>query len=206
MKRLLIIKASCDVSEPELQNIVSQVELYGIETDRFEVTSKEELKEALNNGNEYDYIYLATHGCDTSFGNVSGTLEVTWIQFAALVCSSGCNKDGSVFLHSCCRGGLNQVAWQMFTCCNHIEFVCGPRNNITPVDLITAFNLFLFHVEVRNLDPVVAADKVRDAIDVRLVCYDRLDTEVDPAYLKHCELIKDDVDNAFNEELKVPRD
>ena len=200
MKRLLIIKASGDISESELQNIVSQVELYGIETDKYEVSTKQELKDALNNGNKYDYIYLATHGCDTSFGNVSGTLDVTWIKFAAMICSSECNKEGSVFLHSCCRGGLNQVAWQMFNCCNHIEFVCGPRNNITPVDLITAFNLFLFHVEVRNLDPVVAADKVRDAVDVRLVCYDRLDTEVDPAYMKHCELIEDEVDKAFDED------
>lgn len=196
-KKLLILVASEDINESEVKNIESQINLYGIDSDRFDVSSKKELNDALYNGNKYDFIYLATHGCDTNFGNISGTLNVTWIEFAALVCMSECNKEGTVFMHSCCRGGLNQVAWQMFKCCNHIEFVCGPRNNITPVDLITAFNLFLFHIEVRHLDPVVAAEKVREAIDVRLVCYDRLDTEVEPAYQKHCEMIKDDINKAF---------
>ncbi len=198
MKKLLVLVASEDIEEAEVKNITSQIELYGIESDRFDIKTKENLSAALHNGSKYDYIYLATHGCDMNFGNVSGSLDVTWIEFAAMICMSECNKEGTIFLHSCCRGGLNQVAWKMFTCCNHIEFVCGPRNNISPLDLITAFNLFLFHVEVRNLDPVVAADKVRIAIDVRLVCFDRLDTEVDPAYLNHCELIEEDVQRAFS--------
>jgi hypothetical protein len=197
MKKLLVLVASEDIEEAEVKNITSQIELYGISSDRFDIKSKEDLTNALYNGSKYDYIYLATHGCDTTFGNVSGSLDVTWIEFAAMICKSECNKDGTIFLHSCCRGGLNQVAWKMFNCCNHIEFVCGPRNNISPLDLITAFNLFLFHVEVRKLDPVVAADKVRLAIDVRLVCYDRLDTEVEPAYLNHCELIEKEVEEAF---------
>ena len=197
MKNLLVLVASEDIEEAEVKIITSQIELYGISSERFDVKSKKDLRNALYNGKQYDYIYLATHGCDTTFGNVSGSLNVTWIEFAAMICKSGCNKEGTIFLHSCCRGGLNQVAWKMFKCCNHIEFVCGPRNNISSLDLITAFNLFLFHIEVRKLDPVVAADKVRLAIDVRLVCYDRLDTEVEPAYLNHCELINDEVILAF---------
>jgi hypothetical protein len=197
MKKLLALVASEDIEEAEVINITSQIELYGISSDRFDIKSKEDLTNALYNGSKYDYIYLATHGCDTTFGNVSDSLVVTWIEFAAMICKSECNKDGTIFLHSCCRGGLNQVAWKMFICCNQIEFVCGPRNNISPLDLITAFNLFLFHVEVRKLDPVVAADKVRLAIDVRLVCYDRLDTEVEPAYLNHCKLIEKEVEEAF---------
>lgn len=151
----------------------------------------------MSNGEKYDYVYLATHGCDTNFGNISGSLTVTWIQFAALICASECNKPGSIFLHSCCRGGLNQVAWKMFRCCENIEFICGPRNNISPVDLVISFNLFLFHREVRKLDPVVCADKVSQAVDIRLVCYDRLDIEVESAYIQHCELIDDEISEAF---------
>src|SRR5690606_25624536 len=199
MKKLLVLKASEDIEQAEIDNIVNQILLYKIKSDVFEINSLSDLKQALQNGTKYDYIYLATHGCDTDFGNISGSLNVTWIQFAALICASECNKPGSIFLHSCCRGGLNQVAWKMFHCCENIEFICGPRNNILPVDLVISFNLFLFHREVRNLDPVVCADKVRQAIDVRLVCYDRLDIEVDPAYMQHCELISDEVIEAFNE-------
>jgi len=199
MKRLLILKASEDVEKAEIENIANQIALYEIESDTYEITSLEDLKAALKNGQKYDYIYLATHGCDKDFGNVSGSLNVTWIQFAALICSSECNKPGSIFLHSCCRGGLNQVAWKMFHCCDNIEFICGPRNNISPLDLVIAFNLFLYYREVRDLDPVVCADKVRQAVDIRLVCYDRLDIEVEPAYMQHCELIADDVIQAFED-------
>lgn len=199
MKRLLVLVASEDIEQAEVKNITSQIELYGIKSDQYDIKTKDDLTKALHNGSKYDYIYLATHGCDTNFGNISGTLNITWIQFAAMICASECYRANSIFLHSCCRGGLNQVAWKMFNCCEQIEFVCGPRNNITPLDLIIAFNLFLFHVEVRKLDPVVAADKVRDAIDIRLVCYDRLDAEADPAYLKHCELIAEEVDEAFSD-------
>lgn len=199
MKRLLVLKASEDINKAEIDNIVNQIALYEIESDIYEIASLEHLKNALKNGKKYDYIYLATHGCDKDFGNISGSLNVSWIQFAALICSSECNKPGSIFLHSCCRGGLNQVAWKMFHCCENIEFICGPRNNISPLDLVISFNLFLFHREVRDLDPVVCADKVRQAVDIRLVCYDRLDIEVEPAYMQHCSLIADEVSDAFRD-------
>lgn len=194
---MLVLVASDDIAGDEVNNITSQVKLYGIEHKRFNIQSPKDLYAALNSGGAYDYIYLATHGCDVEFGNVSGSLSVTWLQFAAMVCSSGCNKQDAIFLHSCCRGGLSQVAWKMFNCCNKIAYVCGPRNDIRPVDLVTAFNLFLYNVEVRRIDPVVAADKVLSAIDTRLVCYDRLDVEGDVSYLSHCDLIEDDVSKAF---------
>jgi hypothetical protein len=197
-KRMLVLVASEDVQPEEVNNITSQVKLYGIEHDRFDVHTAQDLYNALNYGYQYDYIYLATHGCDVEFGNVSGSLKVTWLQFAAMVCNSGCNKQDAIFLHSCCRGGLSQVAWKMFNCCNKIAYVCGPRNNISPVDLVTAFNLFLYNVEVRRIDPVVAAEKVLGAIDTRLVCYDRLDAESDAGYINHCELNFDAVQEAFN--------
>lgn len=198
-KQMLVLVASEDVADEEVSNITSQVKLYGIDHRRYDIHSRNDLHAALYSGREYDYIYLATHGCDVEFGNVSGSLSVTWLQFAAMVCSSGCNKQDAIFLHSCCRGGLSQVAWRMFKCCNKIGYVCGPRNDIRPVDLVTAFNLFLYNVEVRRIDPVVAADKVLSAIDTRLVCYDRLDVETDVNYLSHCDLIEGDVMKAFEE-------
>lgn len=199
MKRLLALVAADDINEAEITNISSQIALYGITTDRYDITSKQSLKEALNNGNRYDYIYLATHGCDTHWGNISGTLSISWIEFAAQVCMSECINDSAIFMHSCCRGGLNQVAWKMFFCCEKIQFVCGPRHNLTPPDLIIAFNLFLYNLEVRRIDPVVSASKVLSATDIRLVCFDRIETEVEVGYTQHCASIEAEVDKAFED-------
>ncbi|WP_353148671.1 hypothetical protein [Chryseobacterium sp.] len=198
-KRLLVLRASEDIPEQEVNNIITQVSMYGVISDVYDIKSYVDLKNALNNGNKYDYVYLATHGCDTNFGNISGSLNISWFQFGALICATECNKSGSIFLHSCCRGGLNQVAYKMFNCCNNIDFICGPRNNISPVDLIMAFNLFLYYKEFKHLDPVVCAEKVKNSIDIRLVCYDRLDVESEYTYIAHCDLYSDDVNKAFEE-------
>jgi len=182
MKTMLVLKASEDVSSAEIDNVVTQTKMYGIEHDIYEIRSIDDLFDALNTGKRYDYLFLATHGCETSWGNISGTLNVKWIDFAALVCMSGVTKPGSVFLHSCCRGGLTQVAHTMFACCDKIEFVCGPRYNIRPVDLVTAFNLFLYQVEIRKIYAVIAADKILQAVDLKLMCYDKVETKGELSY------------------------
>ncbi len=153
----------------------------------------------LYSGIKYDYIYLASHGCETHWGNISGTVNINWISFAALVCSSQVAKPGAIFLHSCCRGGLSQVAYQMFACCPKIEFVCGPRHDIYPVDLVISFNLFLYNIEVKRIDPVRSAEKVLTATDIRLLCSDRIETNSKADYISYCASIEPQIDNAFAE-------
>lgn len=102
-KTLLALKASEDVSEFEIVNIVSQISMYGIESDTVFIDNYDTLFKTLHSGKQYDYIYLATHGCETSWRNISGSLNITWIEFAAMVCHSEVTKPGSIFLHSCCR-------------------------------------------------------------------------------------------------------
>ena len=196
-KNLLALKASEDVSDFEIANIVSQISMYGIISETVFIDSYETLYNTLHNGKKYDYIYLATHGCETSWGNISGSLNITWIEFAAMVCHSGVTKPGSIFLHSCCRGGLNKVAWEMFACCDKIQFICGPRQSLYPVDIITAFNIFLYNVEVKRTDPVIAAAKVLNATDIRLVCFDRLETTIGVDYHHHCSLVSSEINAAF---------
>lgn len=196
-KTLLALKASEDISDFEIANIVSQISMYGIKSETAFIDSYDTLYKTLHSGKQYDYIYLATHGCETSWGNISGSLSVTWIEFAAMVCHSGVTKPGSIFLHSCCRGGLNKVAWEMFACCDKIQFICGPRQSLYPVDIITAFNIFLYNVEVKRTDPVIAAEKVLHATDIRLVCFDRLETTSGVDYHHHCNLVTDEIKAAF---------
>lgn len=91
------------------------------------------------------------------------------------------------------------VAWQMFACCYKIEFVCGPRHKVLSVDLITVFNLFLYNVEVKRIDPVRAAEKVLAATDIRLVCYDRIETCSETTYLNYKAEIQEQINAAFDE-------
>jgi hypothetical protein len=86
----------------------------------------------------------------------------------------------------------------MFACCNSIEYVCGPRHNVLPVDLITVFNLFLYNLEVKRIDPVRAAEKVLAATDIRLACYDRVETCTEPAYISHKAEIETQISDAFD--------
>ena len=65
-KKLLALKASEDISEFEIQNVVSQISMYGIESEVVTVDNYSALY-TLHSGRQYDYIYLATHGCETSW-------------------------------------------------------------------------------------------------------------------------------------------
>jgi len=199
MKEMLILNASEDITSEEIKCIAGQAELYSIKCYLHNIASFKDLYECLFNGQTYNYIYLSTHGCETSFGNISGSVSVKWMTFAAMICASGVAKEGAVFFHSCCRGGLNQVAWEMFACCPKIEFVCGPRHDLYAEDLVTAFNLFLYNIEIRKIDPVRSAEKVLTATDVRLICYDRLETCTDLSYKGHCEIITKDIEKSFEE-------
>ena len=201
-KRLFILKASEDIDVAELNNIVSQISLYSIDSSIIEVESYSQLYKTLENEGTYDYIYLASHGCEDYWGSISGKLSVTWVEFAALICSCETSNQNTIFFHSCCRGGLSQVAWSMFECCPKIQYVCGPRQNITNLELITAFNLFLFYAEVKRIDPVIAAEKVLRAIDIRIVCFDRVEEIVSVGYQEHCKRIANPMIDAFQEIAK----
>ncbi len=202
-KNILILRASEDIPDQEIDNVKAQVELYAMEVTISSTLTVEQVKAALYAGVAYDYIYLATHGCEANWGSVSGALEMTWIQFAAEVCKSGVSKPGAVFLHSCCRGGLDSVAYDMFACCEKIELVCGPRFNVRPADLVMAFNLFLYNIEVRGTDPIVSAQKVLAAIDLRLHCMDRIECLNSINYQHHCELRQDQIEDAFRTDFEL---
>jgi hypothetical protein len=194
---MLILKASEDITDDELINIVSQTRMYGIESKISQVLNIEELKAELHLGNKYNYVYLATHGNEGFFGSQSGHLTIKWLEYGAEICKSGILLQDSIILHSCCRGGLDQVAYELFYCCGQIQFICGPRQNVNPIDLITAFTIFLYNIEMRKIDPVVSAQKVLSATDIRLVCFDRLETVSQTSYQNHCVLIKPEVDKIF---------
>ena len=66
-----------------------------------------------------------------------------------------------------------EVAYDIFLTCQQICYVLGPRQSLTSADMHICFGIFLYNMEIRNTDPVVACEKIKCATDQRFSCYDR---------------------------------
>jgi len=182
-KRILILKACGTLDEPhECNGLCAQAELYGIEHVCKCVRNNDELKDVLSSNGQFDYIYLSAHGDSDGFGSDDGIVNMDWPVFAELLCSSSCMTDDSVLMLSCCRGGLMNVAYDMFLTCEHICYVLGPRQSLTSADMHICFGIFLYNTEIRGLDPVAACEKIKMATDQRFSCYDREEESINLMY------------------------
>jgi hypothetical protein len=188
MKRILILRA-CGLNDElqECDNIKSQSELYGIEVYDYCPKTNDELKDVLYKGVNFDYIYLSSHGSIDGFGNEDGTIDLQWNDFGALLCDSDCMKENCIVLLSCCRGGLNQVAYDLFICCPKISYIVGPRQSLYPHDMLISFNILLYNLEHRNVDPIIACEKIKLGTDIRFICFDRLETEAEIGFISRKE-------------------
>ena len=173
-KRILILKACGSADEPhECNGLCAQAQLYGIEHICKCVHDNDELEKILSSNGLFDYIYLSAHGNSERFASEDGNVDMSWQKLASLLCKSECMNDESILMLSCCRGGLMEVAYEMFLTCQHICYVLGPRQSLTSADMHICFGIFLYNMEIRGVDPVVACEKIRLATDQRFSCYDR---------------------------------
>jgi hypothetical protein len=187
MKDFLIIKACGHKDENiEIECIKSLAELYAMNTKIVCIENFDEMRQVLLSSGQFDYIYLSAHGDSSGFCNEHNTLDVKWMDFGEIICESDCLKGNSILLLSCCRGGLNEVAYDMFWNCLKIEYVVGPRQSLTSADLLVGFHVLLYNLEHRGIEPIVACDKVLKGTDNRFKCFDRMETASDPAYISRC--------------------
>lgn len=178
-KRILILKACGSSDEPhECNGICEQAKLYGIETVCKGVKNNSDFDTILSNSGMFDYIYLSAHGSSELFASEDEKVCVKWDDFAAKLCNFGCMNDNCILMLSCCRGGLMQVAYTLFYNCTHISYVLGPRQSLTSADMHICFGIFLYNMEIRNTDPVVACERIKAATDQRFSCYDRQEEEI----------------------------
>lgn len=203
-KRILILRA-CGINDEkqECDNIKSQSELYGLAVDDYCPKTNNELNEILEKGNKYDYIYLSSHGNSEGFGNETSTINYTWFEFGGTLCSSMCMKLDCIIMLSCCRGGLNQVAYDLFLCCPKIAYIVGPRQSLFPHDMLISFNILLYNLEHRNVDPIIACEKIKEATDIRFICFDRMETETEISYLLHIQEYARKWEEELNEDKKI---
>ena len=162
-KRILILKACGSSDEPhECNGICEQAQLYGIESVC-----------------KCDYIYLSAHGNHEGFASEDEKVNMSWQKLAMLLCKSKCMNEDSILMLSCCRGGLMEIAYDIFLTCQQINYVLGPRQSLTSADMHICFGIFLYNMEVRGVDPVVACEKIKLATDQRFSCYDRQEESID---------------------------
>ena len=200
-KRILILKACGSKDEPlECESVCKQAKMYGIEPICKEVTNNTDLDVVLSSYGSFDYIYLSAHGCAELFASEDQQVYMNWEDFASMLCSHGCMKDGCILMLSCCRGGLMQVAYTLFYNCSHISYVLGPRQSLTSQDMHICFGIFLYNMVVRNTDPVVACERIKAATEQRFSCYDRQEEEINLVnYMASLRLLRIEVKDAEEE-------
>ena len=173
-KRMLILKACGSSDEPhECNGICEHAQLYDIEPICKCVQNNEELENILSSNGQFDYIYLSAHGNSDGFASENRKIGMSWQELAMLLCNSACMNEDSILMLSCCRGGLMEIAYTMFLTCLKLCYVLGPRQSLTSADMYICFGIFLYNIEKRGVDPVVACEKIKSATDQRFSCYDR---------------------------------
>lgn len=199
-KRILILWACGHKDEPlEIKSIKNQAELYWISVVEQCVNLKEDLESILNDNGEFEYIYLSAHWNNLWFCNEKKTLELEWFDFWTILCASWSLKQWWVLMLSCCRWWLNEVAYDMFWNCEFIEYIVWPRQSLTSADMLVGFQLLMYNLEYRNLDPIVACDRVLKWTDIRFKCFDRMETVSTTAYLRRADEW-DNYENSINKE------
>lgn len=179
MKWILVLKARDSSDEPHKCNgICEQTQLYGIESVCKCVKDNEGLESILYSHGLFDYIYLSAHGNSEGFASEDEKVNMSWKRLAMLLCHSKCMNEDSILLLSCCRGGLMEVAYDIFLTCQQICYVLGPRQSLTSADMHICFGVFLYNMEMRGVDPVVACEKIKLATDQRFSCYDRQEESI----------------------------
>lgn len=176
-KRLLILKASQDVTRKELKHIKAVADILDIKCCETNLTTADTLKDCLccGKGQKWNYVYVAAHSDIKGFGEESGDPFIQWEDLADALCETECLADQSVLLLACCQGGLRRIAATLFERCTKIDYICGPRWSLTPADLAAAFHIFLYNLEYRNEEPSVAVDRASAAVNYRFSFHDRIE-------------------------------
>ena len=187
-KSILIINITNDVKTHNVADIYCHAADYGISSEHKNVTTFEEFEAALSSGKKYDYLYLAGHANETCFSDNKMFTE-SWSTVAKSICKSDCLNKGAILMLYCCLGGMTEVAFTLFSECPNIEYVCGAKQNMLPIQLTVGFNVFMYHVEHRKTDPVLSAQRATQATDIRFECFDRTEAERTPHY--HYKFCKD---------------
>jgi hypothetical protein len=176
-KRLLIAKASNDVCVSELNHVRAIAQMLGIEVCTVSFASLAEFDATVSSLGKFNFIYLCAHASVDGFGEAGGGETITWEDFASSICSLGFLDTSALVFLACCRGGFAGIARRLFFTCGQIDYVCGPRWQARPSDLVLGFHALMYNLECRREQPTVAATRASAATGYEFFCYDRVEVE-----------------------------
>src|SRR5690606_15061775 len=76
-----------------------------------------------------------------------------------------------------------EVAYELFYACRQIDYIIGPRQNLAPYEMLICFNILLYNITHRDVDPIIACEKIKAGTDIRMVCFDRMEVASETGYL-----------------------
>jgi hypothetical protein len=158
---LLVLKCAEDVTEEEINSVLSLAQLHDIEGTVVDKSSGQDIAKSTE-GKCFSLVYLAGHGNYQQFGPKDGECQ-SWKEVAAELCGTACIQPGSVVFCACCHGGLHTVAHEFFCACPTVENVCGPRGSIFPTTLLVAFHVLMYNLFFRNAGPEEACRIAQEA-------------------------------------------
>jgi hypothetical protein len=53
--------------------------------------------------------------------------------------------------------------------------------------MLISFNILLYNLEHRNVDPIIACERIKLGTDNRFICFDRLETEAEIGFIRKKE-------------------
>lgn len=174
---ILIIKASCDICQNEIDHIEIIAKMFGLIPEIVNLVDMVQFQQSIFHKGPYQYIYLCTHASPYNFGEADGSKLFSWEEFAQELCLANCLDNDAILLLACCRGGLKKVADTLFLNCGNIDYVCGPRWKLTGADISTGFHVFIYNLESRREQPSIAVDRASKATGYDFFCYDRVESE-----------------------------
>ena len=184
-KRLLLLQASDDVPGCEIDlvnNVIAPFDIVLEHVDVRQVGDLDGIPEVL-----FDYVYICGHADKTCFGGSGAAgdrdVRVLWPELSAAICTKLATESTAIL--ACCRGGLNQVAWDVFIGCDKIDTVIGSLGEVHSEDLRLAFHTILYNVEHRGEHPDVAGQRACAATGRTFRVFDRDDVEVDASFVQY---------------------
>ena len=182
-KKMLILRATSDACDVEVEQIQSIAQMLGMERPTVaDIKTRDDLKKAISSGESYDYLYIAAHGDGEGFGDNNG-FSLSWWDFSFDLCQTDVLGQNCVLLLACCRGGLKYVAYDIFAGCDRIEYVFGPRWTVNASDITAGFHTFIYNMEEKRLQPDQAAERASKGTGFDFLCFDRVEVEQTDEYL-----------------------
>jgi hypothetical protein len=183
-KRLLLLKATAAYTAEILDHIKRVCGLTGVEVVVHDYTGDEALEEfAMNNG-KFDFLYIAAHGAHHCFGEDAGPIS-RWADFATILCRTSVLNENAVLFMGCCHGGLKKVSLILFSLCDQISSVCGPRWTVNLAEVPVAIHVFLHNLLINQIEPQYAAERTAAALGIYFPYYNRYELETEIIYLRN---------------------